>query len=97
MAASKDQNIPRERRVVLVLQEGSVYSEAKRNGWQSLSKVWRSCLLQCSKRENHAKRGNEKGYKLMELKLMSPSFRVDRGHTMSNSNNHCLLVHSIQF
>ena len=60
MAASKDQNIPRERRVVLVLQEGSVYSEAKRNGWQSLSKVWRSCLLQRSKRENHAKRGNEK-------------------------------------
>ena len=32
MAASKDQNIPRERRVILVLQEGFVYSEVKRNG-----------------------------------------------------------------
>ena len=34
MAASKDQNIPRERRVILgnsgATQEGSVYSEAKR-------------------------------------------------------------------
>lgn len=60
MAASKDQSIPRERRVILVLQEGSVYSEAKGMDGNLCQKVWRNCLLQCSKGENHAEEGNEK-------------------------------------